>query len=156
MGAELMGLSAIVGAFVAGASLAGVTLRNGKDISRGSESLMIIFSSIFFISLGILADVRTLDARLLLFLLALTAVAFISKMVGCGGAVLITHGSLRDSAIIGLGMAPRGEVAMIIALIGLDRGLINQEVYVSIILMSLLTTIVTPIILRGWLFRPRG
>jgi Kef-type K+ transport system membrane component KefB len=50
--------------------------------------------------------------------------------------------------IIGIGMAPRGEVAMIIALIGLDGGLIGQDVYVSIILMSLLTTIASPIALR--------
>jgi len=42
---------------------------------------------------------------------------------------------------------------MIIGLIGLDDGLIRQDVYVSIILMSLLTTIITPIILRAWLFR---
>ena len=63
MAAELMGLSAIVGAFIAGASLAGVTLRNGRDLYHGSESLMIIFSSIFFVSLGILADIRTLDAQ---------------------------------------------------------------------------------------------
>ncbi|MGA2479841.1 MAG: cation:proton antiporter [Spirochaetia bacterium] len=49
---------------------------------------------------------------------------------------------MRDSALIGFGMAPRGEVAMIIALIGLDRRLIGQDVYVSLIFMSLLTTII--------------
>ena len=153
MGAELMGLSAIVGAFIAGASFAGVILRNGRDLYRGSESLMIIFSSIFFVSLGILADVRTLNAKVLVFLLVLTAVAIASKLIGCGGAALLNRSSLRDSAIIGFGMAPRGEVAMIIGLIGLDSGLISQEVYVSIILMSLLTTVVTPFVLRGWLYR---
>jgi Kef-type K+ transport system membrane component KefB len=153
MGAELMGLSAIVGAFIAGASLAGVTLRQGRDLYKGSESLMVIFSSIFFVSLGILADVRTLDARILVFLLALTGVAFASKLIGCGGAALVCRISLRDSAIIGFGMAPRGEVAMIIGLIGLDAGLIGQDVYVSIILMSLLTTVITPIVLRNWLFK---
>lgn len=153
MGAELLGLSAIVGAFIAGASLAGVSLRNGRDLYKGSESLMIIFSSIFFVSLGILADIRTLDLKILVFLLALTAVAFASKLLGCGGAALLCRSSLRDSAVIGFGMAPRGEVAMIIGLIGLDGGLITQEVYVSIILMSLLTTVVTPLILRGRLFR---
>jgi Kef-type K+ transport system membrane component KefB len=155
MGAELMGLSAIVGAFIAGASLAGVTLRNGKDLYKGSEYLMVIFSSVFFVSLGILADVRSLDIRLIVFLLALTVVAFVSKLVGCGGAALLTGSRLKDSAIIGFGMAPRGEVAMIIGLIGLDGGLIRQDVYVSIILMSLLTTIITPIVLRNWLYVTR-
>jgi Kef-type K+ transport system membrane component KefB len=155
MGAELMGLSAIVGAFIAGASLAGVTLHNGKDLYKGSEYLMVIFSSVFFVSLGILADVRSLDVRLIVFLLALTVVAFVSKLLGCGGAALLTGSRLKDSAIIGFGMAPRGEVAMIIGLIGLDGGLIRQDVYVSIILMSLLTTVITPIVLRNWLYVTR-
>jgi Kef-type K+ transport system membrane component KefB len=156
MGAELIGLSAIVGAFIAGASLAGVTLRNGKDVAEGSESLMIIFSAVFFVSLGILADVRSLDTRVLLFILALTAVAFVSKMIGCGGAALACRYTLRDSAVIGLGMAPRGEVAMIVGLIGLDGGLISQKVYVSIILMSLLTTVITPVVLRRWMRPPKA
>jgi Na+:H+ antiporter len=156
MAAELMGLSAIVGAFIAGASLAGVTLRNGKDLYKGSEYLMIIFSSIFFVSLGILADVRSVNERVLFFLLALTAVAFASKLIGCGGAALVCRSTLRDSAIISFGMAPRGEVAMIIGLIGLDSHLIGQDVYVSIILMSLLTTIITPLVLQSWLYGPRA
>ena len=50
-------------------------------------------------------------------------------------------------------MSPRGEVAMIVALIGLSAGYIGQNVYVSLILMSLLTTIITPIILRNWVYR---
>ncbi|HEY9595540.1 MAG TPA: cation:proton antiporter, partial [Spirochaetia bacterium] len=161
VGAELMGLSAIVGAFIAGASLAGVKLANGRDLYKGSESLMIIFSSVFFVSLGVLADVRTIDTRLLVFTLVLTVVAFVSKLIGCGGVALLRRRGphdgprdrLRDATVIGVGMAPRGEVAMIVALIGLDKGIIGQEVYVSIILMSLLTTIVAPILLKGLLAR---
>jgi Kef-type K+ transport system membrane component KefB len=153
MAAELLGLSAIVGAFIAGASLGGLKLRHGKDLHQGSEFLQIIFASIFFVSLGILADVRALDMRVLLFLLVLTTVAVASKVLGCGGMALLSGSNRRDAAIIGFGMSPRGEVAMIIALIGLDTGLIAQNVYVSIILMSLLTTIATPIVLRTWLYR---
>jgi Kef-type K+ transport system membrane component KefB len=148
MVAELMGLSAIVGAFIAGASLGGVRLRHGKDHHQGSEYLQIIFGSVFFVSLGILADVKALQVQVLLFLLVLVVVAVVSKVAGCGGAALLMRTSLKDSMIIGVGMVPRGEVAMIIALIGLDGGLIGQDVYVSIILMSLLTTIAAPIVLR--------
>ena len=146
--AEVLGLSAIVGAFVAGTSLGGVTLANSRDLRHGSESVSAIFASVFFISLGILADVRALTPRVILFLGAITLVAIVSKVLGCGGSALLTRSSMRDSALIGFGMAPRGEVAMIIALIGLDRGLIGQDVYVSLIFMSLLTTIITPIVLR--------
>lgn len=148
MTAELLGLSAIVGAFIAGASLGGVQLVHGKDLHQGSEYLQIIFASIFFVSLGILADVRALSPHVLLFLLVLTVVAMASKLIGCGGVSLLLRSSVKDAAIIGFGMSPRGEVAMIIALIGLDNGLIRQDVYVTIILMSLLTTVATPIVLR--------
>jgi Kef-type K+ transport system membrane component KefB len=149
----VLGLSSIIGAFIAGTSLGGITFRHGRDLHRGSESITAVFASIFFVSLGILSDVRSLDFRVILFLLAIAVVAVVSKVVGCGGSALLTRSSLRESAIIGFGMSPRGEVAMIIALIGLDRKLIGQDVYVSIIVMSLLTTILTPLILRNWLFR---
>jgi len=151
--AEVLGLSAIVGAFIAGTSLGGIAFRQGKDLHHGSEAITAIFASIFFVSLGILADVRALDAHVLLFLVTITIVAIASKLLGCGGTALLTRSSLLDSTVIGFGMAPRGEVAMIIALIGLDRGLIGQDLYVAIILMSLITTILTPIVLRPWLFR---
>jgi Kef-type K+ transport system membrane component KefB len=151
--AEILGLSAIVGAFIAGTSLGGLSFRHGKDLHRGSESVTAVFASVFFVSLGILADIRALDMHILLFFLTITAVAVVSKVVGCGGTALLAGSGVRDAAIIGFGMAPRGEVAMIIALIGLDRGLIGQDVYVAIILMSLLTTILTPIVLRNWLYR---
>ena len=50
-------------------------------------------------------------------------------------------------------MAPRGEVAMIVALIGLEAGIIGQGVYVTLVLMSLLTTLITPIVYRNWFYR---
>ena len=62
----------------------------------------------------------------------------------------------RESLIVGVGMIPRGEVAMIVALIGLNQGLIPQSTYSALILMSLLSTVIPPIILRNWLFKKRG
>jgi Kef-type K+ transport system membrane component KefB len=154
--AEVLGLSAIVGAFIAGTSLGGLTFRHGRDLHRGSESITAIFASIFFVSLGVLSDVRALDLRVILFLVTITIVAIVSKVIGCGGSALLARSGLRAAAIIGFGMSPRGEVAMIIALIGLDRGLIGQDIYVAIIAMSLLTTLATPIVLRSWLYRGGG
>jgi len=61
--------------------------------------------------------------------------------------------SIKDSMIIGVGMVPRGEVAMIVALIGFSQNLINQNVYSAVILMSLLTTVIPPITLKKWLFK---
>ena len=60
---------------------------------------------------------------------------------------------MKESLTVGIGMVPRGEVAMIIALIGLNQRLITQETYTALILMSLLTTIIPPLILRNWIFK---
>ena len=151
--AEFVGLSAIVGSFLAGASFAGVKLKRGHIFREGAEHLQIIFASIFFVSLGVIMDLHVITLNLLWFVLALSAVAILTKIIGCGIPAMIQRMSIRDSMIIGMGMVPRGEVAMIVALIGLSQDLINQSTYSALILMSLLTTIIPPLILRNWLYK---
>jgi Na+:H+ antiporter len=146
--AETIGLSAIVGAFLAGVSLEGVTIWHSKDYREGGEYLRIIFASIFFVSLGILADFRSLNAQVVWFVIILTVIAFITKYVGCYLGARLGRLSHKVSSVVGVGMIPRGEVAMIVALIGLDLAVIKQDIYVSIILMSLLTTVIVPMILK--------
>jgi Kef-type K+ transport system membrane component KefB len=69
--------------------------------------------------------------------------------------VLVDLHEVTWGLIVGFGMAPRGEVAMIVALIGLNQNLIEQETYIVLVLMSLLTTIITPIIFKNWLYMER-
>ena len=151
--AELIQLSAIVGSFIAGVSLENVFLKHSKDFREGAEYLHIIFASIFFVSLGILADFHALTPNVIWFLIALTIVAVLTKVIGCYIPARLQGMSKKDSKIVGFGMSPRGEVAMIVALIGLNAGLIAQDIYVSLVLMSLLTTILTPIVLRNWFYK---
>jgi Kef-type K+ transport system membrane component KefB len=151
MVAGLIGLSAIVGSFLAGVALTGVIIKQGKNFKEGAEYLQIIFASIFFVSLGILADFHVLTLQILWFLIALTTVAFLTKIIGCYLGARIGRLSHKTSLTIGMGMAPRGEVAMIVALIGLNLGVIQQDIYISLILMSLLTTIFVPIVLRHYM-----
>jgi Kef-type K+ transport system membrane component KefB len=146
--AELIGLSSIVGAFLAGSCLGGLKLKKGKSYEEGADYLRIIFSSIFFVSLGVIADLRAMSPGILLLIAGLTLVAIASKLVGCGLPALLGGMSLRDSAAIGVGMVPRGEVAMIVALIALERGVIKQDAYVTVIIMSLITTVATPYFLK--------
>jgi Kef-type K+ transport system membrane component KefB len=148
MFAELVGISAIVGAFLAGVALEGVDIRHGKSYKEGAEYLEIIFASVFFVSLGILADLNALNLQVMWFLTALTVVAVVTKYAGCYAGAKLVGMSGKDSSTVGFGMAPRGEVAMIVALIGLNAGILEQDVYVSLVMMSLLTTILVPIILR--------
>lgn len=149
--AQLIGLSAIVGAFLAGVSLSGVIIKRGKNFKEGAEYLQIIFASIFFVSLGVLADFHTLTLQILWFLISLTIVAFLTKIIGCYIGARIGRMTHKNSLAVGMGMAPRGEVAMIVALIGLNLGFIGQDIYVSLILMSLLTTVLMPSILRYYM-----
>jgi len=151
--AELIHLSAIVGSFIAGVSLSSIVLRHSKDYKEGAEYLHIIFASIFFVSLGILADFHALTLSVVWFLIALTVVAVLTKVIGCYIPAKLQGMSHKDASIVGFGMSPRGEVAMIVALIGLNAGLIKQDIYVSLVLMSLLTTIITPIVLRNWIYK---
>jgi Kef-type K+ transport system membrane component KefB len=151
--AELLGTSGIIGAFIAGVSLRNVGLVNSRSIHESSESLYIIFASIFFISLGILSDIHQVRAETVFFLIALTVVAVLTKLIGCGIPARMLGMDKRDSLILGFGMSPRGEVAMIVALLGLNLGLIGQDIFITIVMMSLLTTVITPIIYRRWFFR---
>jgi Kef-type K+ transport system membrane component KefB len=156
MAAEVLGLSSIVGAFIAGISLEGVAIRHGKNYKQGADYLHIIFASIFFVSLGILVDTHVLTLKVFWFLVVLTIVAILTKVVGFFLPAKWQGLSFKDSAIIGFGMSPRGEVAMIVGLIGLNQNLITQEIYAAIIFMSLMTTIVTPIVLRNWLYQEKS
>ncbi|MFA5348324.1 MAG: cation:proton antiporter [Methanoregula sp.] len=151
--AELVGLSAIVGAFIAGVSFKDVKLHQSRSLKEGAEYLQIIFASIFFVSLGIIADFHALTPEIILFLVALSIVAVITKVIGCGIPAKLWGLCTKDSLIVGFGMAPRGEVAMIVALIGLEAGIIGQGVYVALVLMSLLTTLVTPIVYRNCFYK---
>jgi Kef-type K+ transport system membrane component KefB len=155
MGAEAVGLSGIVGSFLAGASFSGVQLTHSRHFREAAEHLQIIFASIFFVSLGVIMDLHDVGLNMLWFTLALTAVAIITKVIGCGVPARLQKMSIRNSLIVGVGMVPRGEVAMIVALIGLSQGFVNQGAYSALILMSLLTTIIPPVILRNMLYKKR-
>ncbi|MBI4823483.1 MAG: cation:proton antiporter [Nitrospirae bacterium] len=146
--AELIGLSAIVGAFLAGAVLEGVRFKHSKGLKEGAEYLHIIFGAIFFMSVGILANLRELTFKMLPFYVVLLLIAILTKLLGCGVPSRLVGFSKKESLIIGLGMSPRGEVAMIVALIGLTSNIIHQDIYVAVVLMSLITTILTPLIIR--------
>ncbi|OPX70681.1 MAG: putative cation:proton antiport protein [Methanoregulaceae archaeon PtaB.Bin108] len=151
--AEVFGLSAIVGAFIAGISFEGLSLKRSLDIKEGAEFLKIIFAAIFFVSLGVVADFKAITPEIVPFLVILTIVAIVTKVAGCAIPARAAGMCTKDSLIIGFGMAPRGEVAMIVALIGLEQGYIGQQVFVIIILMSLLTTLITPIVYRNWFYK---
>ena len=143
---EMIGISAIVGAFVAGTSFAKCDLR--ATFQKNISVLEWVFAPIFFLSLGILVDLNQVSAEAWVFAIVLTGVAFATKVVGCGVPARLLGLSKKDAVAIGIGMSPRMEVAMIIALYGLTVGIITREIYAVIVLMGLLTALFTPALLK--------
>jgi Kef-type K+ transport system membrane component KefB len=144
--AEFIQLSAIVGAFMAGIILN--RSRHIKDIEEKTYGLEMLFMPIFFISLGTLVDVNAL-AMFAIPILVLTLIAFITKVAGCGAASLIAKLTPKEALAVGVGMVPRGEVALIVASIGLSAKVLSVPEYSVITAMALLTTfIVPPLLMR--------
>lgn len=143
---EAIGISAIIGAFVAGTSFARCEFRT--SYKRQLKVLEMVFAPIFFVSLGVLVDLREMSTTAWLFAAALTVVAVLSKVAGCGIPARLLGLSKQESISIGIGMSPRMEVAMIIGLYGLTIGMISKEIYTVITLMAVLTAMFTPLVLR--------
>jgi Kef-type K+ transport system membrane component KefB len=141
-----LGISAIVGAFIAGTSFSRSEYR--KQFMQGIAFLEWAFAPIFFVSLGVLVNIR-LPINIWLFAFALAAVAILSKVLGGGIPARLLGMSSRESVSVGLGMSPRLEVAMVIALFGLEHEIITSRIYSVIVLTGLLTVLVAPTLLRG-------
>jgi len=146
--AEFIKLSAIVGSFLAGVILN--KSRHIRYIEDNTFSLELLFMPIFFITMGMLVDVNALIYSFVPIVI-ITIIAIITKLAGCGAAALAARLNLLESFAVGLGMAPRGEVALIIAAIGLTAGALNQTEYSVISMMALLTTFVAPLALSAML-----
>lgn len=146
--AEFIGLSAIVGAFVAG--IAFNYSKKVQEISDMFFPLEALFVPVFFISLGLLVDVDALWQNIVP-IIAITILAIATKVVGCGAGALAAGSKMKESIAIGVGMMPRGEIALIIALYGLTAltpagvAVLGAAEYSIIASMAFLTTIIAPL-----------
>jgi Na+:H+ antiporter len=150
--AETVGLAIIIGAYVMGLTLSKLDIAH--EIQRRMEPISEFLVPIFFCVAGMNVDFSKFGS-VALFVLAFTAVAILSKMVGCGLGALPMGFNLRGALRIGIGMTPRQEVGLIVAGIALAGGLIDRELYNVAVMMSILTAMVTPPGLK-WLFDERS
>jgi Kef-type K+ transport system membrane component KefB len=139
-----IGLAAIIGAFLAGMVFA--ELREQYEIERQALPLYEFLVPLFFVITGSRVDWRLfLDGSILGIALSVTVLAIVGKVVGCGlGAWGM---GWRPVAIIGVGMAPRGEVGLIVANVGASLAAIPNEMFSTVVIMSVLTTLVVPPVL---------
>lgn len=142
------GLAGITGAYVAGLALAGSPLaeRIKTGLLHAGEALVV---PVFFVSIGLAADLREVQPVLPL-ALALLGMAIIGKVVGCALGARLGGLSGADSGMVGMGMIGRGEVALVAATVGLHGGAIDGGVYAAIVLLAVVTTILAPIGITLW------
>ncbi|MCL2036247.1 MAG: cation:proton antiporter [Oscillospiraceae bacterium] len=145
--AERFGVAEIIGAFFAGLALCNNDAEKYIEEQNSVLSYM-FFSPIFFVSIGLMTTFDGLDSSVILFAVLLLAVAIITKLVGCGVGALLCKIPKRESFQIGVGMVSRGEVAIIVAAKGVAVGLMDSELFSSVILVVITTTLVTPILLK--------
>jgi len=143
---ELGGVAAVTGAYMAGLLVSRTQLVH--SVSHGLNWVAYgFFVPLFFVGIGMQANFGSLREAPLL-VLALLGVAIAAKVIGCYGAARLTRTPHKGSLLIGVGMMSRGEVALVIASAGLAAGAVGETVFSASILMTLVTTILTPIVLK--------
>jgi len=140
-----IGLAAIIGAFLAGMVFA--EAREHFELEHQALPVYQFLVPFFFVLTGSQVDLRLfLDSGITGLALAVTALALLGKVVGGGLGALGLPG--RGAAIVAVGMVPRGEVGLIVASLGLSLGAIPTQVFSVVVVMSVLTTLVVPPVLR--------
>lgn len=137
---------------ITGAYIAGIVLCNLHDASYMESKVDInaymLFSPVFFASIGLKTNLSGLTLDLLWFAIAFVIIGCISKIIGCGGISKALGFNWRESYQIGLGMMVRGEVALIVATKGLNNNLITPEYFSAVILLIIVSSMLVPILLK--------
>lgn len=139
--AGVIGLAAIIGAFLAGMVLA--ESREQFDLEHQTRPLYEFLVPVFFVYTGTKVDPAAFtDLSIVLLAAAISLVAITTKVVGAGGAMW--GSGRRAMLIVGVGMTPRGEVGLIVAGLGLSQGIIPPDIFSVVVIMSIVTTLVAP------------
>jgi fructose-specific phosphotransferase system IIA component len=140
---EANGLAMIIGAYVMGLSLSKTDI--AALIQERLHGLYEFFVPIFFAVMGMMVNIHDIFSKNVLIFGAIYSVAAIfAKIIGCGGPALVLGFNFKGALRVGAGMVPRGEVALIIAGIGLSWGILNEHLFSVVILMTLITTVAAP------------
>ena len=142
----LGGMAAITGAYLAGFLIA--SHAHDEEVVRDVRSLThTFFAPIFLVSIGLAINARSAGTAIGFFLVILV-VAVVGKVVGCGLGAWASGFGGRESLVVGVGMIPRGEVGLITASLGWSAGIIATPTYTLMVVMVLVTTLITPVLLR--------
>lgn len=144
--AEEMGVAAIIGAYLTGVIFSTTSHRNvvSHEIQRIAYA---IFTPVFFMNIGLKVDLSGAKSAIGLSIVIILA-GVLGKIVGCTLGAKLSKFSLKESFQISVGMIPRAEVALIISSLGLKIGIINQDIFTAVIVLVIVSTIITPVLLK--------
>ncbi len=140
--AEWAGLAMIIGAYAIGLSLSSRPI--AKELIESIEPVYHFLVPVFFVVTGMMVNLNAIGA-LPVFATVITVAAIASKWLGCSSTALMMGFNKTGANRIGIGMIPRGEVALIVAQVGIAKGIIDQGIYGVAILMAFVTTLFAPL-----------
>jgi Na+:H+ antiporter len=146
--ATKIGMAAIIGAFFAGLMFADYSPE--WNLQPRADAINEFLAPFFFFIMGARLDIHLFNGAVWKTAIIISLLAVVSKVLGCGLPML--GEGISAAAKVGVGMMPRGEVALIVALIGLQMKVISDQAYAVVIFMTGVTTIMAPPLLR-YLFR---
>ena len=146
--AEVFGnMAAITGAFLAGLVFTRSPVR--ERVEQGMVPIAYgLFVPVFFIDVGLKANIQELIGPSFSIFLVMSILAILGKILGSGLGASLAGMSRKESLQLGIGMMSRGEVGLIVASVGITNGMINQQIYSAVVGVVILTTLLTPPLLR--------
>ena len=144
---EVFGVADITGAFIAGLIISNTERSTFIQIKFDTLSYMLL-SPVFFASIGLKVILPKMNANIIIFAVLLVIVAIVTKIIGCGLGAKMCHYKNYQCKRIGVGMISRGEVALIVASKGEALGLLGANFLGPVIIMVVVTTIITPVLLK--------
>lgn len=146
----VFGIADITGAFVAGVIIRTVKSASDDTTRKLDISSYMIFTPVFFASIGIKVTIEfaNITPLLITFAVCFAIVAMACKLGGCYLAGRLSRFNNKDSLRIGAGMMARGEVALIVATKGAEAGVISSEFFIAVIALIIISSILTPIALK--------
>lgn len=147
---QAIGIHAVFGAFIAGVMIGRSARLRKSDRTELEATTIGVFAPVFFAYSGLKVDLFALHGVGILAIVL--GIAVVGKLVGCTSASLLSGLRLREALAVGAGMNARGGMEIVVALIGLSLGVLNQEMYAVIIMVAITTSLMTPPLL-GYLLR---
>lgn len=144
---EFFGVADITGSFAVGLIISTTAKSKYIEVKFAPLSYLLL-TPIFFASIGLKVELPEMNSRIIVFSILLALIAVLTKIIGCGLGAKLCGLKGRQCQQVGIGMVCRGEVALIVADKGAALGLMPDIFFAPVIIMVVVTTIVTPILLK--------